>query len=937
MSKKPAFIPNFDRATLMALAAVLLIPMVYFLPALEGKKVAGHDTVSAKAMSKAVKQERDREGSLPYWSGTMFGGMPTYAFHGGEREGNFIGQFYMGVQKIIPGFMFAVLLGAVAGFFLLRHFRVPHALAVAGSLAYVFMNYHLVIIGAGHITKLINLVLVPGVFLGIVKAYDGKYLRGTVVSALFLALMFNVQHIQMTYFMLFVVGFYVIYRAVEAIREKAYTPFLLASGALLFGAIVALGTSASTFMPLQEYTQLSYRGPSELSTSTDVLRGAAQKADKDVKEAGLDTSYAYQWSNNRPELFTLLVPNFYGGKPAMPYSPDHAIYQEMPGQANQLVQMTGGRWQSNFGAAGNQAGPFYVGAIVLFLFVVGLVLVPSGSKYALLYAVILGLMLSLGRNSYSMLEAGIALMLPLVFLLTYKRLEHKVKPPVYGLALFLVGFVLINLIGANPGTSYKITDFFFFNLPLYNRFRVPGSALVIVSMALPWLAFLGARELLNPDREVGRKMLALYVGAGFVGGIALLIAALPSVFHSSFLMPQELQQMAQNPQLSGYFNAIATERESLVRTDAVRSLVLIVLAGGLFWGYLTQRIKQVKVVTIGIAALVAFDMIGVAWRYLTHEQFEAPTNIESQLVGRPTDQMIAQEYNQKTTFRVLPLGRNPFNEAMTAANVRSIGGYSAAKIKRYQQLADIHILNPKNKKRYYGINQEGGMTPYDQSPQVLNMLNMKYLIVNAQYAKQLRLPQYQLVQTAGGEAIFLNKNNLGPAWMVRNVTVAESPDSALMKLHDINTAKTAIVEAQEKDKLKAFSTDSIGPNESVALTFYSNDEIKYKYNSDHNRFVVFSEIYYPLGWTATIDGQAADILQTNFVLRGMVVPKGEHEIVFKFEPSSIETGGTISLICSLLLLAGIGGVIFLRFREVKRVEQNGDEVITDTSSDEDQV
>ncbi len=935
MANKPAFIRLPNTPTLVSLAVLILLPIIYFLPAMQGKSLTGHDDVSARAMRKSAQDEWKAEGEQPYWSGSMFSGMPTYPFMGGDRKGSIVGKAWPIFSDILPFPVGSAILGMIMSFLLLRHFRVPHALAVAGAVAFCFMNYNLVIVNAGHNVKYINLMMVPGVFLGIVRAYERQYLVGAVLVGIFMALMFNVQHVQMIYYMLFVVFFYVVHRAIQAFKEKALKSFAIASGALLLGSLVGLGSAAIIIMPLQDYTPLSYRGPSELSTSTKVLRGDVQEPVKQVKEAGLDTSYAYQWSNNRLELFTLLVPDFYGGPPARKFDKDHAVYEQLgPGVANQIVQQTGGMWRSNFGAQGNQAGPFYIGAVVIFLFVVGLILVRSGSKYGLLYAVLLGLMLSLGRNSYSLLEAGLVLALPLVFMFTYKRLEDRLRPPVYGLALLGVGILLLGLIDASPASSYKISDLFFFNLPLYNRFRVPGSVLVIVAMAVPWLAFMGARELFNSEHTRKEKLLAIYIGAGLTAGLSLIIALAPGVFHSSFLLPQETAQMSQSPQLGQYFAAIAAERESLVQTSALRSLVLILIVAGLFWAYVQQRLKDTLTVSIAVAAVVAFDMFAINWRYLSHDDFVSQASFQQEFAGYPADQVIAPEYQkQDVHFRVFPMTRNPFNDAMSSWYLRSIGGYSAAKIKRYQQLADIHLLNPNNKRRYYGIKQQGGITPYDITPQVANMLNMKYMLTQAQFANQLRIPQYQLVRVAGPEAIYLNKQNLGPAWMVREVKVVDSPDSALMKLHDINTAKTAIIEAKQKDKLKSYAKDSIGLNEQIKLTFYSNDVLKYNYKSDKQRFVVFSEIYHPNGWNAYIDGKPAEILHTNFVLRGLIVTAGEHEIVMKFEPEVIETASTISLICSLLLVGGVLAIVALRFRDYKREADLA--IKTDSSDDAD--
>lgn len=912
------------RNGLIATGIMLLIALVYFKPVLSGETLQAFDLVQVTGMQKNLQDYRERTGEEAYWSTSMFGGMPVYTI-GGRYKGSIASVFSYVANQLVGYPVLVFFFGMLFSFALLRSLKVHWLLALAGGVAYAFFSYHVILYEAGHVSKLRALMYAPAVLWGIILTYRGKLLLGGLITALAVGIELYANHVQMTYYLFFIILAYAIYRFARALKEKQLPQFGKASAVLVAAALLGIGINATKLLPLYEYSQYTIRGPNELSTPIEEIAGQ-KKADtlQVKKEAGLDRSYAFRWSNGRKELMTLLIPNFVGGKSTEKLEPGGAIQEKLKetdpsGQLfQQVMQSNRGKWNAYWGPQPFTSGPVYLGAVVIFLFIVGLMLVDTGFKWAILYAVLIGMILSLGSRSFTVIESLILLALPAAFIF----LQDKVKfpKPALGVGLFVLGVFLMLFFGSENTSSYRITDFFFDYVPLYNRFRAPASMLVIVVMAAPWLAFKGGQKLLSKDVAPERKLQAIYWGGGLLAVLCLIFALLPGAFFD-FQTDQELQAIrnAQNRAIPAVYNAFAAEREAMLSGDAWRSLALILLAGGLAWAYAKEKLTNLNLVAGGLAVLVAIDLVGVATRYVAWEDFVKKTAYEQNFQPRQADQFIKKiQDDSGKHFRVYPINRNPFNDGSTPYHLKSVGGYNAAKIRRFQQLADVHLLNTRNKNRFYKeALASQALTPYDLTPGVVNMLNMEYLITSAQF-EGMKLPQYEAVgKTNEGEVIFRNRENYGPAWIVRDVRVKDKPDDVLRELYEIDTRTQALIEQDQADQLGEFSTDSIGPDESIKLTSFDNMEVKYSYSSPKDRFVVFSEVYYEKGWVARIDGQETPILQTNFVLRGIRVPKGDHEIVFTFEPQSVQTGALISYTSSVLVLLGFGFVVFLQWKRSK--------------------
>ena len=832
--------PWWQRALPHVLAVLFFVVLacVYFSPIMfDGKTLAQHDITQFQGGAHEAQAYAQATGKEALWTNSMFSGMPTYliSLH---FPGDWSGYLQKAMTLGLPAVVANLFLALLCGYILLVALGVRPLVAVAGAVALGFSSYNLAILAAGHNTKSLALAYAPLVLGGLLVTYRRDKWLGAALFAVGLTLNIHVNHLQITYYLLLLVAIFGVIELVAAARSGQLPAFLKRTALLGLGAALAVGVSFGRLSTTAEYSKYSNRGPSELKSAAPTAPGQAPAPKSEDESTGVDRDYAFQYSYGVGETITLLVPNFYGGASAMPLSTDSNLGRQLSAlgaDPNMLAAMP-----TYWGQQSYTAGPVYMGAVVCFLFILGLFVVEKRTRYWLLAGTILSILLAWGKN-----------------------------------------FETFN---------YLIFDL----LPGYNKFRAVSMALVIAQLAIPILGALALSRVFGQLRvksdELGveaidQKLLTfnsqlltqelLYAGAIAAG---LCVLAYLASFSFDFAAPVdgELTKQGFTPQLLG---ALRADRADLLRNDVWRGLLFIGAALGVLYFHLKGRLKATPAAAL-MVLLVLVDLWGVDKRYLGDNKFQRET-IAEEFQPSPADQLILQD--KDLDYRVLNLA-NPFNEAQTSYFHKSIGGYHGAKLRRYQDLIERQISN--------------------NNQQVLNMLNTRYLITGD--AKQ---------------PVQRNPSALGNAWFVSTVKTVKSPDEEMAALGTLSPATEAVVDARKFPQQPAATYDAAGA--SIALTNYSPDELKYRYNAPQAGFVVFSEIYYADGWQAFIDGKPVPHFRANYVLRALPVPAGAHTIDFKFEPKSYAVGNGVSLAASVvLLLVLLGAVGYV----VRRKEHGGDEL-----------
>ena len=736
-------------------------------------------------------------------------------------------------------------LALLCGYILLVALGVRPLVAVAGAVALGFSSYNLAILAAGHNTKSLALAYAPLVLGGLLVTYRRDKWLGAALFAVGLTLNVHVNHLQITYYLLLLVAIFGIIELVSAVRTGHLPNFLKRTALLALGAALAVGVSFGRLYTTAEYSKYSNRGPSELKTAAPTAPGQTPAAaNPEEASSGVDRDYAFQYSYGVGETITLLIPNFYGGASSMPLGPNSNLAKAG------LPQEYLGGMPTYWGQQSYTAGPVYMGAVVCFLFILGLFVVEKRTRYWLLAGTVLSILLAWGKN-----------------------------------------FEAFN---------YLIFDF----LPGYNKFRAVSMALVIAQLAMPILGALALSRILRPRlapqplnsadpqlhpalakaakagapvMQVSADAAALLPKVLYAGAIAagLCLLAYLASFSFDFAAPVdgELTKQGFTPEL---LTALRADRADLLRNDVWRGLLFIGAALIVLYFHLKGRLAVMPAAAL-MVALVLLDLWGVDKRYLGENKFQNET-IAASFQPTAADQLILRDND--LSYRVLNL-QNPFNEAQTSYFHKSIGGYHGAKLRRYQDLIERQISN--------------------NNQQVLNMLNMRYLITGD--AKQ---------------PVQRNPGALGNAWFVNEVKPVKSPDEEMAALSTLSPATEAVVDISKFPQQKAATYDIAGST--IALTNYSPDELKYRYNATHDAMVVFSEIYYADGWQAFIDGKPVPHLRADYVLRALPVPAGAHTIEFKFEPKAYAVGNGVSLVASIaLLLALVAAGMYVARR--KRVDE----------------
>lgn len=804
------------------------VSFAYFFPAtFEGRVLYRHDASAGRGAGQEHSEYKQRTGEATRWTNALFSGMPTYQLAPSYESTNTLTAVVNAYHLWLPDnvwYLFVYLLGF---YILLRAFDFRWHLAALGSVLWAFSTYFLIIIAAGHIWKVWALAYLPPMIAGIVLAYRGKYLWGMVVTAVFAAFEANANHVQMTYYYLYVILLMVLAFMIDAIRQKQYAHLLKATAACLVGGLLGVLVNITSLYHTWQYGQESMRGKSEL-----VKKDAANQTN-----SGLERDYITQWSYGIGETWTLLVPNTKGGA-SVPLAANKTAMEHADNNYIGIYQQLGQYWGEQPGTQ----GPVYVGAFVLFLFVLGLFIVNGPMKWALLAATVLSIMLSWGKNFMG------------------------------------------------------LTDFFIDYVPMYAKFRTVASILVIAEFTIPLLAMLALKKVIDEPEILTKKIKFVYASFALTGGIALLFAVMPDMFFGNYVSTAEMQAMSQIPadQLRPLLANLSEMRRAMFTSDAWRSF-LIITAGTLC--LLLFKAKKLRVgYLVGLlAVLCLIDLWPVNKRYLNDEMFVDKMERDLPQQKTETDELILAD--KSLDYRVLNLASNTFNENETSYYHKSIGGYHAAKLRRYQELIEAYIA-PEMQKTFQAVAEAGGdMTQVagDSVYPVLNMLNTKYFILPLQSGK-----------TVPVENPYANGN----AWFVDKVKFVDNANEELDALGRLNLRHEAVADKKFAEQLKPTSADTTA---SVTIVSYEPNQLVYDVKSAKGGVVVFSEIYYP-GWTATVDGNPVELGRVDYVLRALTVAPGQHKVELSFFPKSIDVTETIAYTALGLLLILLIIAVFLSYR-----------------------
>ena len=815
---------------MVAILVFAVISFAYFCPAVtEGRILSQHDSVAGIGAGQEGKEYLERTGERTRWTNSIFGGMPTYQMAPSYDSTDLLKGIENLYHLYLPTYVWYVFVMLLGFYILLRAFNFKVWLAGLGAIIWAFSSYFFIIIAAGHIWKFITLAYIPPTIAGMVLCYRGKYWLGGLVTALFVALQISSNHVQMSYYFLFVMLFMAIAYGVQAYQQKTLASFGKSTGVLVVAGLIGVCINLSNLYHTYEYSKESMRGKSEL-----VKENSANQT-----SSGLERDYITQWSYGIGETFSLLVPNVKGGA-SVPLAANEKAMEKANPMYGSIYSQLGQYWGEQPGTS----GPVYVGAFVVFLFVLGLFIVKGPMKWALLAATVLSILLSWGKN--------------------------------------FMGF----------------TDFFIDYVPMYNKFRAVSSILVIAEFTIPLLAMLALKEVVATPAIIKERKKDFLISFGLTGGLALLFAVLPKIFFPSYVSTMEMNALQGIPadQLVPLLANLEEVRMSLFTSDAWRSFFIVLLGAGLVWAYGMGKLKQ-HVLIGALAVLCLVDMWSVNKRYLYDEQFVEKQVQTQGFRQTETDKMILED--EALDYRVLNLASNTFNENNTAYWHKSVGGYHAAKLRRYQEMIEEHISG-EMQGLYQAVADAGGdMEQLDPSAfPVLNMLNTRYFIFPLQ----------------GGQTVPLaNPFALGNAWFVDEVDYVNNANEEIEAIHGLNPTEKAVVDKKFESVVQSLPSDSTATIELVA---YEPNYLKYEVSSDKGGTVVFSEIYYP-GWKSTIDGQEVAHGRANYILRAMNVPAGQHVVEFRFDPTSLHVTENIAFVALGLLLVLATITVYLSFRRPK--------------------
>lgn len=803
--------------SLLGVGILLVITLVYFYPdVFEGNVLRQHDTLQGVANGQEAAAFAEATGETTRWTNSLFSGMPTFQISPSYGSSKLISTVERAYSLWLPNPANLVFIMMLGFYILMLAMRTRWYVALLGAIAYGFSSYFFIIIGAGHIWKFSTLAYVPPTIAGIILCYRGKYIGGGVLAAFFAMLQIAANHIQMTYYFLFVIVALVIAFFVEHKRANTLKKWAKATGVLAVAAALAVGANLPSLYNTYEYSKQTMRGGhSELAV-----------ASANSTKGGLDKNYITQWSYGISETFSLLIPNIKGGATIIPTDGQNVQtsmaeveqvkedYQKgkIDYQTYSNLQM----FPQYFGDQPMTNGPVYVGALIFALFILGLIIVKGPVKWALFAVTVLSVALSWGHN------------------------------------------------------MMWLTDWFIDHFPLYNKFRTVASILVIAEFTMPLLAALALQKIVTTPDFFKLHSKAFFGSFGISIFFCLLGMMAPSVFGSGISqMDADMfaEYAAQGYDLSPLYASLQDARMAMVSADALRSFVFLVIGAALFWLYFKNILKK-EALCGALLVVLLIDMYPVDKRYLNTKSFSMkPAMAQQTIEPRPVDLQILQD--TAMNYRVMDLSR--FGDAMPSYFHKCIGGYHAAKLTRYQDLIDRQIS--KN------------------NVEVLNMLNAKYLVVDDTTAH-------------------INPEALGNGWFVDKVTYVKGAQAEMAVLDTLHTAVGAV--ADESFRSVLGEAKAVMPGDTIIETVYKPNELHYKTISRNGGLAVFSEIYFPWGWTATVDGKEVPVGRVNYVLRALQLPAGEHTVVFRFDPQSVHATETVAYASvALIYLALIGAFLLL--------------------------
>ena len=789
---------RIDFTHLIPLAIFVLMLVIYFYPILEGKEIIQTDKIQFRGTNHESIEYMEK-GEDILWTNSSFGGMPI--FKSSNTNAYFLIHRF---NRLIPEPIILLIWGFIGFYIFLTSFKINKWIAFIGSFAFCFSTFNFLSIEAGHSNKVYDAMLMAPVMAGVFLIYKGKILKGAIIMLVFLGLEIFYGHIQIQYYLLYMLLGIAVMELVRAIKSKEIKPFIIRSLLILAIASISIGPNIVRLWSLAELAPSTIRGGSELEDNTT---------------NGLDYEYAFQWSNGILEPFTIAFPYFYGGSSTEPLSQNSNTYKALVGQgvprqqANEFISRIPLYW----GKQPFTGGPIYFGAIVFLLFITGIFLIKSPVKWWAISFTLLSIILSWGSN------------FPLV------------------------------------------TDFFYNYVPLYNKFRSVTMIMIMTQISMVFFAFYTFKELLNSEISLKKRKDALKKGFFVAAGIGIFFLLFGSTIFS-FSAPVDAQLQA-----DWLTDAIRQDRKAKFFGDIIRTLVFILITTGSIWFYYLDKIKS-QVVLYLVALLVVVDLWTVNKRYVNSDDFENLKRYERNTF-MPTE--VDKEINKDDDlyFRVYNLTRSAFSEGITSYHHKSIGGYSAIKLQRYQDIIDYHLT--KN------------------NMAVINMLNVKYFI----------LPDDE----RNVPVVRLNNSALGNAWFVKDIITANDPKDENEKLKDFDPSYQVILDEHFNQSIDKKTFSGIGE---ISLTSYHPEKLVYKSSSDQEQFAVFSEIFYQPGWKSFIDGQESEHFRVNYILRGMIIPPGDHTIEFSFKPPSYAIGGKISLAFSVLVGLTLLGII-IQFQKGK--------------------
>jgi hypothetical protein len=812
------------------LSAILLFTLISFFtftPVLEGKQLIGHDTQSWMCAAKETLDFNKTHDQPTLWTDAMFGGMPNYQIS--MIQPNNVLQYLERVLMMFPSPASNLFIYLIGFYVLLLAFRANPWLSLVGAVAFTFASYNFIIIMAGHNSKAITIAYMAPLIGSVFLAFRSKRLLGSLLTALFLSLAIRANHVQILYYTLIVLLAFAVVELIYSIKNKEIVSFLKTAGLLILAAVLALGMNATSLLTTYEYGKHTMRGDSNGLT-----------ADTQNSQRGLNKDYITQWSYGIDETMTLLIPNFKGGASGVTLDKESETGKKLesmgvPNVDSMLHQMP---LPLYWGTQPMTSGPVYIGAIICFLFVLGLFVVDKRIKWWLLPVIVLTMMLSWGKN------------------------------------------------------FMWLTDIFINHVPLYNKFRTVSMTLVATGFCITLMAILALKEILEATQDKKQLLRQVAISAGITGGIALIFALIPSL-SGDFVSSTDAQLQGDYAFLK---ETLPLDRASMLRSDAFRSLIFIVLAAGVLWLFIKDVINK-NILYIALGILFIADLAPVTKRYLNADNFQRKRKIDNLLQPSPADAYILQD---KTHYRVLDATVNVFNDASPSYFHKHIGGYHAAKLRRYQELINMHIDKEMGQlfAAFGRANTSDVIGKTLDSLGVLNMLNMKYLIYNKESAP------------------LVNPYANGNAWFVNNIRLANDANEEMALLGVVDTKKDVVVDKSFSALLPAKMT--VDTTSRIVLTKYEPNDVVYSFSSVTDQMAVFSEVYYQDGWNAYIKGESVPYIRANYLLRAMPLKAGVYDVEFRFEPTSYKYGNQIALLSSILFVLCVLAFAYWQWKVSKK-------------------